>query len=246
MSKLADLIERMRAARGTEILTAREWLDELGIAGSTIKLGLLLEKGIGTRAGALLEYRLLGRYDGHVKRWRFAVWTDEEIAAERARRASAAGAKAAERQAELQANWEAKQTPEQRQARELVIPIQAPLQSSVDRAHSPPPEPEYLSHTRYDSEGRVTTTPVLGRDGQPVRAVPKSAPTARVPNIPQPRSVPTAPPATRHSMSPQAQAHRAMQTNAGTPFLEASLPGGFHSNGVEPSSDNQRWSQKYL
>src|SRR6267154_2495825 len=78
---ITETIDAMRAARGSEELTAKQWLDALGIAGGAIKFGRLLSEHIDTRAGVLLEYRLFGRYDSHVKRWTFRVWTDEDVAA---------------------------------------------------------------------------------------------------------------------------------------------------------------------
>lgn len=172
MTDLAGLIERMRAARGAEILTARGWLDALGIGGGVVKLGLLLSEGIGTRAGALLEYRLLGKYDSHVKRWHFAVWTDADIAAERARRAAERMAKEVERQAERD-RWAAKDA-----ARFGAALTPAPM-------HTPPVE--YLARTRVGSDGQFTQELILGRDGMPMPATPKpEAPKAATPKVEQP------------------------------------------------------------
>src|SRR6267154_1787654 len=178
---ITETIDAMRAARGSEELTAKQWLDALGIAGGAIKFGRLLSEHIDTRAGVLLEYRLFGRYDSHVKRWTFRVWTDEDVAA--AGRAAAmpaiiaqrewAAKEQARRDAQLARDSERRERPRaavsfvKKNGEPVFIPERKPLMQTV-AVQAPMLKPEILETTRVIDGGKIVRTAVLDAQGNPV------------------------------------------------------------------------------
>lgn len=185
----SKLIEEMRRTSdgpckpksATEWLSAAHRNTELreafaAVYGSKLPTRQKLGQDLSAWAGVLhgeAEYRVVSVYNTHSKSSKYTVETAGDIAAREHAQSlkelkqgvvdDARFVRASNRLAE-----EILEQEEAKRDEEALAKIHETLK--VEVAQAPPPSTEYLTTTRVDqSTGRIIETPVMGRDGQPVR-----------------------------------------------------------------------------
>ncbi len=206
MSKAANLLTAMREAAGDAEHFTAGWIEasysHTGLHDAlhavfrrqptAQRLGLWLSENVGAQCG---EYVLYGRHNSNAKAWRYSIRTPAEIE-ERKRQIEAAAEakrKAAiedqQRRDAARIEYEARRAAE-REARQpppprMVVQVVQALADTTLNPYQPDPEPatesvRTLTTMRVDGTGRIVHTPVIGRDGMPVPAVPEAkAPEAK-------------------------------------------------------------------
>jgi hypothetical protein len=205
--KVAAVVAALREAGGDKERPTAKWIETamknpplahalkavFGRKPTTQRLGVWLSENLGAQSD---KYVLEGHHCGHSKAWRYAVRLIGETAEkERQARAAEDTKRAADDRmrivlervtAENKARFEAEK--EARRAAKAPKPVAVLVQAPPEppKPAAPPGHFTPLTTQRVDGTGRIVRTPILGRDGMPVPAVPEAKP-ERVPNRAEPK-----------------------------------------------------------